>query len=411
MDAKRRSRYDRTRTRPVVKNDKTAARAGAVQKTGQTTRTNSVKKTGNTTRTRTVKKTGKSTGAKPVMKTNKTAKSGPVMRTGNTTRTGVVVKTGNTTRTGPVKKTGETTKTMPVKKTGKTTRAKPVMKTARTRAAEKTDNSVRTGAVVKTDENIRAGAVVKTDETAKTRAEENGTFQVIQRQPLSISSLHNLPSSTFGSRGLECLATVDQLILKQEVDVMEVAIGVEEANKYTVLDTSGNVMFTVQEETTGCNRFCCGDCRSFNATIMDTQGKPVIKLVSPNTCNCCCLRTIQIQSPPGTLIGYAWQQFNWFFPKITILELQGETFFTAIGPFCAIDTRCTTGDADFVLKKGTRLGGEKIGKVSKKWGGATQEIFSDADTFEITFPQDFDTTTKAIMLGTAILIDFAFFED
>ena len=52
----------------------------------------------------------------------------------------------------------------------------------------------------------------------------------------------------------------------------------------------------------------------------------------------------------------------------------------------------------------------EVGKVSKKWGGAAKEIFTDADTFGITFSNHLDTKTKAILLGTAILIDFAFYE-
>ena len=38
-------------------------------------------------------------------------------------------------------------------------------------------------------------------------------------------------------------------------------------------------------------------------------------------------------------------------------------------------------------------------------------MFTDADCFGISFPEDLDITSKAILLGTAILIDFAFFED
>ena len=53
----------------------------------------------------------------------------------------------------------------------------------------------------------------------------------------------------------------------------------------------------------------------------------------------------------------------------------------------------------------------KAGKITKKWVGAIKEMFTDADTFALTFSKDLDTKSKAILLGTAILIDFAFFED
>ena len=316
-------------------------------------------------------------------------------KTDKTARTRAVVKTDKTTRTGPVLKTGKTARYRRAsrrdKKTGKTTRTRPAKKTDKPKPA-------KTGAVVRNSVDV-------------VNQEEDGAhahhYQAIQRQPLSSISPDNLLGSAHGpNRGLESLAMVDQLILKQEVEIMEVATGIEEANKYTVLDTDGNVMFTVEEETSCCNRSCCGVCRSFDVLIMDTLGKPIIHMMSPNTCNCCCLRRIEVQSPPGTIIGYAKQQFTWFYPKIIIQKGQGEAFFAANGPFCALG-KCVAGDADFVLTRGK----EKIGKVSKKWGGATQEIFTDVDTFGITFRKDLDTTTKALLLATAILIDFAFFED
>jgi len=237
--------------------------------------------------------------------------------------------------------------------------------------------------------------------------QEDSNLPATEVQPSSSTSSENVTWDT-RERGLESLAMVDQLILKQELELMEVAIGVEEANKYTVFDSSGNVMFTVQEDGTNCvYRCCCGGCRSFNVMIMDTQGQPIIQLVSPNTCNWCCLRSIEVQSPPGTAIGFAQQQFTWFYPKIKIQKENGKTFIIANGPLRAYG-KCCTGDAEFVLTDNT---GEEVGKISKKWGGATTEIFTDADTFKISFPEDLDTTSKAILLGTAIFVDFVFYEN
>ena len=53
----------------------------------------------------------------------------------------------------------------------------------------------------------------------------------------------------------------------------------------------------------------------------------------------------------------------------------------------------------------------KVGKITKKWVGAIKELFTDADTFALNFSKDLDPKSKAIILGTAILIDFAFFEE
>ena len=211
-----------------------------------------------------------------------------------------------------------------------------------------------------------------------------------------------------GNRGLESLAMVDQLVLKQEEEVLEVITGFETANKYTVFDMSGNMLFMVEEESSCFTRCCCGVYRSFDVMIMDMQGEPIIQLVSPNAYNWCCLRSIEVQSPPGTVIGFAQQKFTCFYPKIKIKNANRETFLTANGPFCAYGQCCGTGNADFVL---TSNNGEEVGKITKKWVGAIKELFTDADTFALNFSKDLDPKSKAIILGTAILIDFAFFEE
>jgi len=251
----------------------------------------------------------------------------------------------------------------------------------------------------KIDKTEKTGAVVKISVDGK-----NQYDGAIDMQSTFID---NTVRIIRGMIGLDSLALVDQLIIKQEVEALEVISDFETANSYTVFDTSGNVVFKIEEDTTGCNRFWCGVCRSFNVMIMDTQGQPFIQLVSPNTCNCCCLRSIEVQSPPGTVIGFAQQQFNWFYPKIKIKQENKETFLTANGPFCAFG-KCCTGDAEFIF---TDNNGEEVGKISKNLDGAIKEMFTDSDTFSITFPKDLDSTKKAILLGTGILIDFAFFED
>merc|ERR1719153_1578187 len=160
----------------------------------------------------------------------------------------------------------------------------------------------------------------------------------------------------------------------------------ETANKYTVFDTSGNAVFKIEEDTTCCNRFCCGVLRSFNVMIMDMQGQPFIQVVSPNACNLCCLRSSSPGSTPRLRSRRRTEKPSSLQGVLSVL----------------------TGNAEFVL---TDNKGEEVGKISKKWGGALKEMFTDADTFSVTFPKDLDSKTKAILFGTAILVDFAYFED
>ena len=70
---------------------------------------------------------------------------------------------------------------------------------------------------------------------------------------------------------------------------------------------------TVIFSETGClTRQCCGPGRPFEMKIFDGMQREVIHLSRPlrmQICCCpCCLQEIEIQSPPGTVIGYVVQK-------------------------------------------------------------------------------------------------------
>ena len=57
---------------------------------------------------------------------------------------------------------------------------------------------------------------------------------------------------------------------------------------------------------------CCGPGRPFALKIYDNYQQEVIRLYQPLNCGLCCfpccLQEIEIESPPGTPIGYVVQK-------------------------------------------------------------------------------------------------------
>ena len=51
-----------------------------------------------------------------------------------------------------------------------------------------------------------------------------------------------------------------------------------------------------------------------------------------------------------------------------------------------------------------------FGTIEKLYGGWAQEVFSQADNFVVTFDPGFKRDWKLLLLGAALLIDFAYFE-
>ena len=230
----------------------------------------------------------------------------------------------------------------------------------------------------------------------------------IQMQPVSDTT--QFSAGVKAPTGLEYLAAVDQLLIKQKIEVLEVVMGFETVNKYEVLNSIGQSVYKAEEDTNCCNRVFCGSIRGFDMSLTDNEGQEVIHLQRPLRCqDCCfpcCLQEMEVSSPQGNIIGTITQEWSIFHPRLLIKDCLGNPVFRVQGPCMTIS--CCGNDVDFnVVSVET---GEEIGKITKQWTGLAKEIFTDADNFGITFPLDLDVKVKATLLGALFLIDFMYFE-
>ncbi|XP_064614980.1 phospholipid scramblase 1-like [Liolophura sinensis] len=209
--------------------------------------------------------------------------------------------------------------------------------------------------------------------------------------------------------GLEYLSQIDQLLVKQKMEILEAFSGFETNNKYEILNSIGQRVYYAAEETNFCVRNCCGARRPFHMRIMDNTCQQVIRLNRAfrcESCFCfCCLQKVEVEAPPGNIVGYIRQQCSPCYPRFTIRNAQDETVLKISGPCC---TWSMCGDVEFDVLTGD--GSSRVGRITKQWSGLGKEYFTDADNFGISFPMDLDVNMKAVMLGAVFLIDFMFFE-
>ena len=195
---------------------------------------------------------------------------------------------------------------------------------------------------------------------------------------------------------------VDQLLVHQQIELAEIIFGVETCNKYIVKNSLGQNLYWVGEVSDCCSRQMCGSQRPFDMEIKDASGNNVLHLNRPLNCRCCCcpccLQTMEVFSPPGTLIGLIEQNWSLLEPDFSIKNASGDTVLKITGPICKIS--CGE-DVEF---KVNNLDGIQLGKISKQWSGWVQEAFTDADNFYVTFPVDLDIKFKAVLLGACFLI-------
>ena len=70
-------------------------------------------------------------------------------------------------------------------------------------------------------------------------------------------------------RGLAYLDTLDQVFMKQKLELLEAFTGCETQNRYHILDPQGRQIFYAKEDTDCCTRWCCGKIRPFDMKRME----------------------------------------------------------------------------------------------------------------------------------------------
>ncbi|KAI6649710.1 Phospholipid scramblase 2-like [Oopsacas minuta] len=210
--------------------------------------------------------------------------------------------------------------------------------------------------------------------------------------------------------GLEYLTQIDQILVHQQVELWELMTGWETANRYVIKNTLGQQIYFAAENSNCCARQYCGPNRPFEMSIMDNTQHEVIHIVRPYRCSAwccfCCLQKMEVQSPPGQIVGYVRQDCTFWNPKFTVLDAEEREILNITGNCIALCCRWCS-DIDFDV---TAVDGTSVGKVSKQWSGLAREYFTDADNFGIKFPMDLDVRVKAVVMGACFLIDFMFFE-
>ncbi|XP_025078648.1 phospholipid scramblase 2-like [Pomacea canaliculata] len=204
------------------------------------------------------------------------------------------------------------------------------------------------------------------------------------------------------------LTLIDQVLIKQRIELLEVVIGWETVNKYDILNSVGQNIYYAEEDTNCLVRICCGPMRPFDIKIFDNLMVEVIHLYRPFRCGgwCfCCLQELEVQSPPGQTIGYVHEVCDPCNRLFVLNNAQNQTVLHIKGGTCCY---CPCFPVPFEIRG--RDNTTQVGMITKQFGGLLREGFTDSDSFTITFPLDLDVNMKAVAIGAAFLIDFMYFE-
>lgn len=191
------------------------------------------------------------------------------------------------------------------------------------------------------------------------------------------------------------LTRYSELVIRQQVEQIEIFTPFETANRYSVHSPDGAQLMYAYEESGDISRQFAGSHRALSVHVVDGSGAPVLK---------------------------ASRDFFWFRSHLRV-DSDGRRVgalnrvFGLGRKFALVDgnereiTRITSGifrPHTFIAKG---AGGGEIARVTKQWTGFGMEMFTDADTFVVQFTDgSTDNDFRLLMLASAFAIDLDFFE-
>ncbi|XP_058614437.1 phospholipid scramblase 2 [Onychostoma macrolepis] len=208
---------------------------------------------------------------------------------------------------------------------------------------------------------------------------------------------------------MEPLTWIDQLFVYKvphpDECFNEVCCEIKADNRYKVKDDVGNVLFSILEDLDYCSRHLYPG-RSFVMNVINEYNKEVIRMVHPFVCSSSCGRhELEVQSPPGFVIGHVQQNWSVCLPKFTVENKQGEPEVKIVGPFVPL-TCCMDQNFELVSLNGAVTDGA-FGTIVKPFSCSVLNTGAD---FVLRFPSNLDAKLKATLLGACILIDFVYYD-
>ncbi len=198
---------------------------------------------------------------------------------------------------------------------------------------------------------------------------------------------------------MDGLENITGMVIQQKKEWGEILSGFETKNKYAIFDTDGNQLAYAAESASGFMAFVTRQFlqawRPFEIQVVDTDNQITLSIKRPFRFY---FHEVDVVDANNMHLGTIKRKFAWLRRIYVVRDGSGNELFELFGPILHPWTFNVTRE------------GTEYGKITKKWSGLGKEVFTDADNFGITFPQEWDPGLKAILLGAVFLVDFVHFE-
>ncbi len=193
-----------------------------------------------------------------------------------------------------------------------------------------------------------------------------------------------------------------ELFVRQRREWVEIVVDWETKNQYAVLDPESREIGLIVEKAGGfwdaLRRGFFRSHRALEAHVLDAAANAVLTLSRPFFF---LFSDLAVSAADGLLLGRVRRRFGLLYKRYDLVDAQGVRFGRIASPLWRLWTFPVVGE-----------GGRSEATISKRWGGALREVFSDADTFRIEFGRgEWSDEQRAVIFAAAISIDFDFFEN
>ena len=195
------------------------------------------------------------------------------------------------------------------------------------------------------------------------------------------------------------LSSSEVLMVRQKRELAEL-FGFETRNKYEISTAEGHPVAYCAEQQKGILGFLLrqylGHWRRFSLIVFDIERVEIARATHPFRFF---FQRLELTTASGVKIGALQQRFSILSKKFDLEGPNGEI----IGRMHSGLFRLWT----FPVLDKMEL---PVGKIEKKWGGALKEIFTDQDTFSVSFKAELPETEKLLLTVSAVFIDLQYFE-
>ena len=186
-----------------------------------------------------------------------------------------------------------------------------------------------------------------------------------------------------------------EIVVRQQVEVLEVFTGFETANRYVVSTPEGEQLLYAYEESGWLSRQFLKTHPPLTLQVIDNERQT---LLSASRSFFWFLSHLHVRDGVGRPVGSLRRQFAFLKRRFLLEDASGNPIAEVQGKLFRPNT--------FMFY----VHGSEVARVTKQWGGIMREAFSDADTFKVQQDPGLDQDLSLLVLATAFAVDLDFFE-